>query len=55
MSCLLQPLQIDNNQNILLEELGNNEEGKRSLYEREHIRANLIKLIPYYDQLGIFD
>lgn len=59
VSCLVQPLHINNTENvdadglISLSEKGMN--CKRSFYNSDRVRANLRKLIPYYDQLGIFD
>lgn len=59
VSCLVQPLQINNTEKVSSEGLISiDEKGmdcKRSFYKGEKIRANLRKLIPYYDQLGIFD
>lgn len=55
----MQPLMIQNTEKFGAEQLIlNDEQGmklKRSLYQNEKVRENLRKLIPYFDELGIFD
>lgn len=59
MSCLIQPVMINNTGDITIEEYYKYDEktniSLRSLYKSDETRANLRKLIPYYDQLGIFE
>lgn len=59
VSCLVQPMMINNTEKVGAEELILNDErgmeNKRSLYRSEKVRENLRKLIPYFDELGTFD
>ncbi|XP_031636472.1 uncharacterized protein LOC116349260 [Contarinia nasturtii] len=59
VSCLLQPMEINNHLNFEFKDFcmndANGAKARRSLYEGEQIRANLRKLIPYYDQMGTFE
>ena len=59
VSCLVQPLHINETVKIDTETLIlDNEEtlqARRNLYKNERVLANLRKLIPYYDGLGVFD
>lgn len=52
-------MMIQNSEKFGVEQLIlNDEQGmtfKRSLYRNEKVRENLKKLIPYFDELGIFD
>lgn len=59
VSCLVQPLHRDNTENVDFQCLNSDTEeglkGRRSLYKSEKIRETLKLLIPYYDQLGVFE
>lgn len=59
MSCLVQPFMINNIEEANFDDiLLRNEVGlkaRRGFYKSDRVRANLRKLIPYYDQLGTFD
>lgn len=59
VSCLVQPLHINETVKIDTETISlDNEENlqaRRKLFENEWVLANLRKLIPYYDGLGVFD
>lgn len=59
MATLIQPFMINNTEGADFDDiLLDNEVGlkaRRGFYKGDKIRANLRKLIPYYDQLGIFD
>lgn len=59
MSCLVQPFMINNTEEANFDDiLLQNEIGlkaRRGFYKGDKIKANLRKLIPYYDQLNTFD
>lgn len=59
MACLVQPFMINNTEGANFDDiLLQNEIGlkaRRGFYKGDKIKANLRKLIPYYDQLNTFD
>lgn len=59
MSCLVQPLHLNDTVKIDTETLildnEKNLQARRDLYKNERVLANLKKLIPYYDRMGVFN
>lgn len=59
VSCVMQPIFINNTENICIQEfIGNDEKAmnnKRTFYQGDIIQAMLRKNIPYLDQNGAFD
>lgn len=60
VSCLIQPIVLnESTENADYEAVIMDDERslqyKRKMFESDRVQANLRKLIPFYDQMGIFD